>query len=83
VEALDGLLEAVALDEAHGVKGPAVGIGAQTVNRYDARMLQPTDDLRLPEEAGPTGWIVGVAILDLLQGDFTVQFFIAGDGDLT
>ena len=37
VEALDRLLEAVAADEPHGVVRPAVAVGAQAVDRDDAR----------------------------------------------
>ena len=52
VEGGDRLLEAVALDEPHGVVGPAVGVAAQAVDRDDARVLQPAGDLRLAQEAG-------------------------------
>jgi hypothetical protein len=41
VELLDGLLEALAPDEPHGVVGPPVPIAAQTVNGDDSRVLQP------------------------------------------
>ena len=52
VKALDGVLEAVAFDEAHGVEGPAVGVLAQAVDGNDAGMLQAAGDLGLQEEAG-------------------------------
>ena len=55
VKAVDGLLQAVASDEAHGVEGASVGVGAQAVDRHDARMLQAAGDLRLAEEAGLVG----------------------------
>ena len=45
-----GLLEAVAADEPHGVVGPAVGVGAQAVDRDDPRVLQPAGDLGLEQE---------------------------------
>ena len=47
---LDRLLEAVAADEPHGVVGPAVGVGAQAVDRHDAGVLQPAGDLGLEQE---------------------------------
>ena len=40
VEVLDGLLERVALDEPHGVIGASAAVGAQAVDRHDARVLQ-------------------------------------------
>ena len=48
--AVDGLLEAVAPDEPHGVVRPAVGVGAQAVDRHDAGVLQPAGDLGLEQE---------------------------------
>src|SRR5205823_8377135 len=38
VEAADSLVEAVALDEAHGIEGPAVQVLPQAVDRHDTRM---------------------------------------------
>ena len=55
-ERRDGVLEAVALDEAHGVKRPAVGVAAQAVDRHDTGMLQPAGDLRLQQKARLSGW---------------------------
>src|SRR5262245_66433774 len=51
VELADGGLQIVALDEAHGVEGPAVGVAAQAVDRHDAGVLQATGDLRFQQEA--------------------------------
>src|SRR5262249_40811505 len=48
---IDGVLESLALDEAHGVEGPAVGVLAQAVYRHDARMLQTAGDLRFADKA--------------------------------
>jgi len=47
VEGGERLLEAVAADEAHGVIGPAVGVGAQAVDRHDAGVLQSASDFGL------------------------------------
>ena len=73
VEAVDGLLEAVAADEPHGVVGPAVGVGAQAVDRDDAGVLQAAGDLGLEQEAGAAGRVVGVAVEDLLERHLAVQ----------
>ncbi len=73
MEAFDGLLEALAADEPHGVVRPAVLAGAQAVDRDDARMLQPAGDLGLPQEPSPADGVVGVVGLDLLEGDLAVQ----------
>ena len=82
MEARDGLLEAVALDEPHGVERAAVGVVAQAVDRDDPRVLQPAGDLRLQQEAGPADGVVGVDGLDLLQGHLAVQLPVEGDEDL-
>ena len=73
VEAVDGLLEAVAPDEPHGVVGPAVGVGAQAVDRDDPRVLQPAGDLGLEQEPLAAGRVVGVLVEDLLQRHLAVQ----------
>ena len=70
---LDRVLEAVAADEAHGVEGAAVAVGAQAVDRHDPRMLQPAGDLGFEYEALSAGRVVGVAVEDLLQGHLAVQ----------
>ena len=76
VEVLDGLLEAVALDEPHGVIRAAVGVGAQPVDRDDAGVLQPAGDLGLHEEPLAAGRVVGVVVEDLLERDLAVQLAI-------
>ena len=45
-------------------------------------MFQPAGDLRLQNKAGPAVRIVGVLVLDLLEGDFAVQFLVVGHEDL-
>ena len=47
--------ESAALDELHGQERPAIGEGADLVDRRDARMLQLAGDPRLAEE----GWAAG------------------------
>ena len=64
---VDGLLEALAADEPHGIVGPALVVGPQAVDRDDARVLQPAGDLGLEQEAGAAGGVVGVLGLDLLE----------------
>src|SRR5262249_33107303 len=78
MESLDGLLEVVALDEAHGVEGPAVRIRAQAIDRHDAGVLQPAGDLRLQHKAAPAVLAVGVLGADLLEGDLAVQLRTVG-----
>ena len=72
MEAVDGLLEAVAADEPHGVVGAAVGVGAQAIDRDDAGVLQPAGDLGLEQEARAAGRVVGVVVEDLLEGHLAV-----------
>jgi hypothetical protein len=79
MEAVDGLLEGVALDEPHGVEGPAVGVGAEAVDRDDAGVLQAAGDLGLGQEAGAAVGVVGAVVEDLLEGHLAVQLLVAGD----
>src|SRR5271154_5484524 len=65
VEMGDGLLEAVALDEAHGVEGPTVAVDAQAVDRHDAGMLKSAGDAGLQQEACPALRLTGVAFAGL------------------
>ena len=76
-----GLLEAVAPDEPHGVVGPAVGVGAQAVDRDDPRVLEPAGDLGLEQEAGAADRVVGVLVEDLLERHLAVQLLVEGDED--
>ncbi len=48
----DGVLQAVAADEPHGVVGAAVVVVAQAVDRDDPGVLQAAGDLGLEEEPG-------------------------------
>ena len=66
VERIDRLLEAVSFDEPHGVIRASVGVGAQTVDRHDARMLEPACDFGLDHESLAADRVVGVRIEDLL-----------------
>ena len=81
VEAVGGLLEAVPLDEPHGVERAAVGVGPQAVDRDDARVLQAAGDLGLEQEAGPAGRVVGVLVEDLLERHLAVELGVEGDED--
>jgi hypothetical protein len=73
VELLDGFLERVTTDEPHRIEGPAVGVGAQAVDRDDPRVLQPAGDLGLEEEPLAADGVVGVLVEDLFEGDLTFQ----------
>ena len=79
VERGDRVLEAVAADEPHGVIRPAVAVRTQTVDRDDPRMFESAGDLSLHEKAGAVGWVVGVAIEDLLEGDLTIELAVERD----
>ena len=73
VEVLDRLLEAVALDEPHGVVRAAAAVGAQAVDRHDAGVLQPAGDLGLQHEPLAADRVVGVLLEDLLERHLAVQ----------
>jgi hypothetical protein len=81
VEAVGGFLEAVPLNEPHGVERPAAVVGPQAVDRDDARVLQPAGDLGLEQETGAACRVVGVLLEDLLEGHLAVQLLVEGDED--
>jgi hypothetical protein len=78
VEVLDDVLEGVAADEAHGVEGAAVGVGAQAVDGDDAGVLQAAGHLGFEQKPRPAVGVVGVAALDLLEGDLAVELAVVG-----
>jgi hypothetical protein len=59
MEVLDGLLEAVSPDEPHRVIGAPAAVGAQAVDRDDARVLEAAGDLGLAHrrQAGAGGGV--------------------------
>ena len=73
VESLDRPRQRIALDEPHGIVGPTEAVGAQAVDRDDARVLQPTGDLGLQEEPPPAIGVVGVPVEDLLERHLAVE----------
>ena len=79
MEAFDGILEAVALDESHRVKRPATVVGTQAVDRNDARMLEPAGDLGLDQEALSARRVVSVVVEDLLERDLAVELGVHGN----
>jgi hypothetical protein len=82
VKALDCFLEGLALDEAHGVVGPSVGIPAQAVDGHDSRMLQPACHLRFEQKAHHAVVAAAVLFLNLLERDLAVQFLVERDEHL-
>ncbi len=78
VEAVDGLLEAVAADESHRVERPAVGMTPQAVDRHDARMLEAAGDLRLEQKPDAAGRIVREPPPDLLERHLTIELPVLG-----
>src|SRR5262249_55186325 len=67
MEPLDGLLERLPFDQSHRVIRPAIGVSAQTVNRHDPRMLQPSRDLGFKNEPGLADWIMRMVGPKLLE----------------
>ena len=80
VEARDGLLEAVAADEPHGVVGPAVGVGAQAVDGDDPGCSSPpVISASSRNRGGWRGRRRGVE--DLLERHLAVQLLVERDED--
>ncbi len=82
VEAIDRLLEGLALDEPHGVEGAALGVASQAVDRNHARVLEASGDLGLEQEAGAAVRVVGAFGSELLERDLAIQLGVEGHGDL-
>ncbi len=78
---LDGLLEAVALDEPHGVERPAVIVGAEAVDRHDPGVLQAAVDLGLQDEPAAEVGLGDLVGPDLLEGHLAAELLVAGDVD--
>jgi len=53
-------------------------VSPQLVDRDDPWMFQPAGDLRLQQEAGAAGGIVGEAVEDLLERDLAMHFGVQG-----
>src|SRR5438128_2114671 len=80
--ALDGVLETFASDEPHGVKRPAIRVGAEAVDRDNARMFEAGSDPGLQQEPGTAVRPVGIGFLDLLESHFALQHLLQGDRHL-
>ena len=76
VKMVDRFLERVAADEPHGIVGAAVGVGAQAVDRHDARMFEPAGDLGLLKEPLPADRVISVGVEDLLERNLAVQLAV-------
>src|SRR5262249_4766581 len=79
VEDGDGIVERGALDEAHGVAGPAAVVLPKAVEGADPRVAQPGGDLRLAEEVAAQLGLIRESFLDPLQGDLALQLAVLGD----
>ncbi len=76
VKPRDRHLERIALDEPHGVVGPALGIHAQAVDGNDAGVFQPAGDLGLGDEPLAADGVVGVLLQYLLHRHLAMQLVI-------
>ena len=66
-----------ALDQLHGEIGPAIGEGAQLVDRHDAGVLELAADLGLLDEAADQFGLVLVALEQDLHGQVAAQVGVA------
>ena len=82
VEPRDGIAERLAPDQPHDVIRAAFAVMPEAVHGDDPRVFQPPGDLGLPFEAGSAHGVVGEALLDLLECDFTPQFRVVGHVDI-
>ena len=78
---LDRLPQAVSLDEPHRVVRSTIVVGAQAVDRHDARVFKPASDLGLDEEPLAAGRVIGVMVEDLLQRHLAVQLGVQRQED--
>src|SRR5262249_10824307 len=82
VKASNRLPETFSFDEAHGVKGSAVGVLAQAIDWHNPRALNPASNLGLQQETRPTLWIVCMPDPDLLQRHLPMQLLVQSNKDL-
>src|SRR5262249_10466147 len=66
----------VTANQPHRVVGPEVGVGTMPMDRDDAGVLEPADDLGLQQETLPARGIVGVMGEKLPESPLAVQFEI-------
>ena len=67
----------LALDQLHGEERPAVGEGAQLVDRHDARVLQLAADLRLLDEPADQVGVVAEVLAEDLDGHVAAEVGVA------
>ena len=77
VAGLEQLGQGVALDQLHGEERPAVGEGAQLVDRDDAGVLELAADLRLLDEAADHVGVVAEVFAQDLQGHVAAEVGVA------
>src|SRR5262249_48780099 len=82
MELADSICEGFALDEAHGVVGPAVAVLAQAVDRHDAGMFESPSNLCFLHKSSETIAVGFELRPDFLKRDFTVQLFVERDEHL-
>ena len=69
--------EGLAPDQLHGEERPAVGEGAQLVDRHDARVLELAADLRLLDEAADHLGAAAEVVAQDLDGNVAAQVGVA------
>ncbi len=69
--------ERVALDQLHREERPAVGEGAQLVDRHDPRVLELAADLGLLDEPADHVGVVAEVVAEDLDGDVAAEVGVA------
>ncbi len=82
VEPLDGVAQGLALDESHRIVRPPVGVSPQSIDRHDARMLQPPGEPGLEQEPRLAERVVRVIRPQLLQRDLAIELGVDRQEDL-
>ena len=80
---LQHVLQRAAADELHGEEGSSIGERADTIDRWNAGVLQSARDACLIEEAPRGRGIGGILGQENLHRDFTSQVEVAGAVDDT
>ena len=73
----EDLGQGTALDQLHGEERPAIGEGAELVDRHDPRVLELAGDLRLLDEAADQLGLVAVLLQEDLDGQVAAQVGVA------
>src|SRR4051812_12442182 len=76
-------LHAVALDETHCVKWPAIGVRSKPIDRHNSWMFETASNLRFSDKTRAEVLLKGMLRLNLLESYLAVEFLVVSDENLS